>query len=131
MSKNSKAKRDAKRKKAPKRPFMRKLNDLIEPHGEMRDGTGRLIAGVGRHDEDWVLVVGGQVVAGGSRAADVMVMLHQLADMRQANGDAVVNTYSAAFKAAAEHDAKEEGISLYEYMERARDEMAQDSVDER
>lgn len=130
MSKNSKAKRDAKRKKASKRPFARRLNDVIEPHGEMRDGTGRLIAGVGRQGADWVLIAGGQVIGGGSSAADVMAMLHQLSDMHQANGDAVLNTYTTTFRAAAARDAEEEGMSLDEYIERARAEITQDETNE-
>jgi hypothetical protein len=106
------------------------LNGVIEPHGEMRDGTGRLIAGIGRQGGDWVLVVGGQVMGRGSSAADVMAMLHQLADMRQAEGDAVMNTYSSTFKAAAERDAEEEGMSLTKYIERAREEMTSCGLDE-
>jgi hypothetical protein len=130
MSKNSKAKRDAKRKKAPKRSFIRRTVGAIEPHGEIRDGSGRVIAGIGRQGDEWLLVVGGRVMGGGSSAADVMVMLHQLSDMRQANGDAVVNTYSTTFKVAAERDAQQEGMSLSEYIERARDGMMSSDADE-
>src|ERR1700748_95074 len=114
MSKNSKAKRDAKRKKAPKRPYVRKSNDVFEPHGEMRDGEGRVIAGVGRQGDDWLLIAGGQVLAGGSSAADAMAMLDQLAAIRQADGDVVINSYSTTFRACAERDAAEAGMTLYD-----------------
>ncbi|WP_156171509.1 hypothetical protein [Dyella japonica] len=124
MSKNSKAKRDAKRKKAPKRTHIRKPNAVFEPHGEMRDGAGRVIAGVGKQGDDWLLIAGGQVLAGGSSAADVMAMLDQLAAIRQADGDVVLNSYSTTFRACAERDAAEEGMTLYEYIEQARAEMA-------
>lgn len=128
MSKNSKAKRDTKRKKAPKRSFVGRAN-AIEHHGEMRDGSGRLIAGVGRHGGEWVLVVGGKVMAGGSSAADVMVMLDQLSTIRQADGDVVMNSYSTTFRACAERDAAEEGMTLYEYLERAREDMSETEAD--
>ena len=110
------------------RTSSRRMINAIEPHGEMRDGSGRVIAGIGRQGGEWLLVVDGKVMGGGSSAADVMVMLDQLATIRQADGDAVMNSYSTTFKTCAERDAQEDGMSLYEYIERARDEMASDEA---
>jgi hypothetical protein len=124
MSRNSKAKRDAKRKKAPKR-FARRTGTPIEPHGEMRDSAGNLIAGVGRQGEDWVLVIGDQVIGGGTNAADVMVMLDQLAELRQKEGHTMVNSYSPTLQAEAERVAREEGMTLDEYIAKSREELAE------
>ena len=124
MSRNSKVKRDAKRKKAPKR-FSRRIGSPIEPHGEMRDSAGNLVAGIGRQGEDWVLVIGDRVIGGGTNAADVMVMLDQLADMRQKEGHTMVNSYSPALQAEAERAAREEGMTLEEYIAKSREELAE------
>jgi hypothetical protein len=124
MSRNSKAKRDAKRKKAPKR-FTRRIGMPIEPHGEIRDSDGSLIAGVGLQGEDWVLVIGDQVIGGGANAADVMVMLDHLADLRQKEGRTVVNAYSPVLQAEAERAARAEGMTLDEYIAKSREELAE------
>ncbi len=124
MSRNSKTRRDAKRKKAPKR-FTRRIGAPIEPHGEMRDSAGNLVAGVGRQGEDWVLVIGDQVIGGGTNAADVMVMLDQLADLRQKEGHTMVNAYSPTLQAEAERAARAEGMTLDEYIAKSREELAE------
>lgn len=129
MSRNSKAKRDARRKKLAKRSYLGRTSRQIEPHGEMRDENGRVIAGIGRQGDEWVLVIGNQVMGGGASAADVMVMFHHLADIHQRDGGSVFNSYSTTFKAEAERDAAEQGMSLSEYIERARDEMAESDSD--
>lgn len=129
MSKNSKAKRDARRKKLPKRSLASRTSRQIEPHGEMRDENGRVVAGIGRQGEEWVLVIGNQIMGGGTGAADVMVMFHHLADIRQRDGGSVFNSYSTTFKAEAERDAAEQGMSLSEYIERARAEMQEEESD--
>jgi hypothetical protein len=96
----------------------------------MRDEAGRVVAGIGRQGDDWVLMVGDQVLGGGTGAADVMVMFNHLAEIRQKDGGVVFNSYSTTFKAEAERDAKEQGMSLYEYIERAREDMAESDEEE-
>jgi hypothetical protein len=126
MSRNSKAKRDAKRKKAPKR-FTRSIGTPIEPHGEMRDSDGSLIAGVGLQGEDWVLVIGDQVIGSGSgsNAADAMVMLDRIAELGQKEGRTVVTSYSPIMQAEAERAARAEGMTLDEYIAKGREELAE------
>lgn len=124
MSKNSKAKRDAKRKKLPTRGHGGHTSRQIEPHGEMKDSTGRVIAGIGRQASDWVLVIGNQVIGGGASAAEVMAMFHCLADIQQKDGGSISHAYSSEFQAEAERDALEQGMTLDAYVERARAEMA-------
>ena len=48
MSKNSKAKRDKKRKQQGKRPFQRLNRDIpVENHAVMQDEEGRVVAAIG------------------------------------------------------------------------------------
>jgi len=121
MSKNSKAKRDAKRKKQPKTGLRSRVQAPIEAHGEMKDGEDRTLLSIGKQGEDWLVVMNGQVVAGASNAADIMVMLHQFADDQQAQGVAILNAYSTTFKQAATQDAEAEGLTLDEYIEREKE----------
>ncbi len=99
----------------------------------MKDADGRVIAGIGRQGSDWVLVIGNQVIGGGASAAEVMAMFHCLADIQQKDGGGVFNSYTETFKAEAERDALEQGMTLDAYVERARAEMAEpgtESADE-
>ncbi len=120
MSRNSKNKRDAKRKKQPKTGMRSRLQAPIQAHGEMKNGEGNVLLSIGKQGDDWVVVMDGQVVGGASNAADVMVMLHQFSHEQEREGHTILNTYSTTFQQAATEDAKAEGFTLDEYLARER-----------
>ena len=60
MSKNSKNKRDAKRKKRPKTNMKSRVQAPIQAHGEMRNGEGTVLLSIGKQGEDWLVLMDGQ-----------------------------------------------------------------------
>lgn len=117
MSIQSKARRDASRKKnkrqatassGPARP-------PVEPHGELRDAAGKLLGGVARRDGEWVLGLDGRMVGGSTSAATILSLLKRAAAMQQAAGVSVRLRYSDALRDAAESEAAAQGLSLEEF----------------
>jgi HAMP domain-containing protein len=100
MSINSRLRRTAKkrnaRKEAPKAP-----SAPIEPHAELRDQQGQLLAGIVRQDGEWVLGLGGQIAGGSDSAAHVLAMIKRAARLHEAHGTPVRLKFSDALKAAA------------------------------
>ena len=58
MSINSKVRREAKKRSAAKSQGKQPAGSPIEPHAELRDQQGSLLAGVVRRDGEWVLGMG-------------------------------------------------------------------------
>src|SRR5262245_1492821 len=116
MSKNSKAKRDARKKKEPKRPI-RRLGNPLQPHAQWEDADGNTIGGAGWRDREWLMVLGGQVVARTESAAMTLAMLKHVVALQEQAGRAVKLTYSPAMEAVATREAAAEGKSLDEYLQ--------------
>lgn len=74
MSRNSKAKRDARIKNEPKRSI-RRLGGSLQPHAQLLDADDAAVGGVGWRDNEWLLVLGGQVAARSESAALALAML--------------------------------------------------------
>src|SRR5688500_18148250 len=74
MSRNSKARRDARRKKAPKRPI-RRLGAPIQPHAQLELADGNTVGGAGWRDGEWLTVLGSQVIARTHSAAMTLAVL--------------------------------------------------------
>lgn len=115
MSANSKARRDTRRKKQPKRPI-RRLGQALQPHAQLEEADGTAIGGAGWRDHEWLMVLGGRVVARTGSAAMTLAMLrHAVAVYGQA-GRTVRLTCSPAMETVATREAAAVGKSLEEYL---------------
>jgi hypothetical protein len=62
MSRNSKLRRDTRRKKEPRRPI-RRLGGALQPHAQLETADGNSIGGAGWRYGEWRTVLGGLVAA--------------------------------------------------------------------
>ena len=116
MSIQSKAKRDAnKKKKARERGADDAPRQAIEAHAELRDGTGALLGGIARQDGEWVLGLDGQMVGGSGSAATILAMLKRAAAMHERAGNHVVLKFSDALRDTADAEARAQGLSLDQF----------------
>ncbi|QSX78668.1 hypothetical protein [Agrilutibacter solisilvae] len=121
MSRQSKARRDARRKKEPDRPI-RRLGQPIQPHAQLADAQGAAVGGAGWRDGQWLTVVGGQVVARTDSAALTLAVLRHLVALREAAGQPVTLTFSPSLEAMATREAAALGLTLEEYLQQLEDE---------
>ena len=129
MSRNSKARRTARRKKEPGRPI-RRLGAPLQPHAQLEDAHGNSVGGAGFRDGEWLTVLGGQVVARTGSAAMTLAMLRHVVAVQEQAGGALKLTYSPAMEAAATREAEAEGKSLEEYLQALEQERLERAADE-
>jgi hypothetical protein len=115
MSRNSKARRDARRKKEGKRPI-RRLGAPLQPHAQLEMADGNTLGGAGWRDGEWLTVLGGQVVARTKSAAMTLAMLKHIVALQDSPGQALKLTYSPTMEAAATREATAEGKTLEDYL---------------
>ena len=115
MSRNSKARRDARRKKEPKRPI-RRLGAALQSHAQLEDAEGNAVGGAGWRDREWLTVLGGQVVARTPSAAMTLAMLRHIVDRQEQAGSVLRLTYSPAMETVATREAEAAGKSLEDYL---------------
>ena len=73
MSIQSKARREAKKRKATKERNVARANaPAIEPHAELRNPQGDLLAGIVRQAGVWVLGMDGRIAGSSDSAAEVL-----------------------------------------------------------
>ena len=116
MSRNSKAKRDARRKKEPKRPI-RRLGSPLQPHAQLETGDGNTIGGAGWRDGEWLTVLVGQVAARTQSAAMTLAMLKHIVALQEQGGQLLKLTYSPTLEAAATREAAAAGYPLEDYLQ--------------
>ncbi|RZA32719.1 MAG: hypothetical protein EOP92_24575 [Lysobacteraceae bacterium] len=120
MSINSKIRDEAKkrnsRKEATKGP-------PIEPHAELRDQQGQLLAGIVRQDGEWVLGLGGQIAGGTESAAHVLAMIKRAARLHEAHGTPVRLKFSDALRLAANEEVAEQALSFEQFEARLESDM--------
>jgi hypothetical protein len=121
MSIGSKARRDARRKKAAKAGPAR---PLVE-HAHLVDGRGGVFGGAGLRGKEWVLVLGGKPAARTDSAAMVLAMLKHVAELKETAGDAVRLSYSTQLRDAATAEASAEGKTLDEFLAQLEAERAE------
>ena len=124
MSRNSKARRDASRKREPKRPIRRRGSPL-QPHAQLELADGNSVGGAGWRDGEWLTVLGGQVVARTQSAAMTLAVLRHVAALQERAGHAVKLTYSPAMEAVATREAEAAGKSLEDYLQVLEQERAE------
>jgi len=124
MSRNSKARRDARRKKQPRRPI-RRLGSPIQPHAQLEMADGNTIGGAGWRDGEWLTVLGSQVVARTQSAAMTLAVLRHIVALQEQAGHSVRLTYSPAMETVATREAEASGQSLEEYLRMLEQERAE------
>ena len=114
MSRQSKAKRDARKKQQGARPI-RRLGRPVQPVAQLRDEAGELVGGGGLREHEWLLLLGGQVAATTESAAMLLAMLRHVQSLA---GDARVLTLEASpeLLRAASLEAAGAGHTLEDYL---------------
>ncbi|WP_206860172.1 hypothetical protein [Lysobacter changpingensis] len=115
MSRNSKAKRDARKKKEPGRPI-RRLGAALQPHAQLLDADDAAIGGVGWRDGEWLLVLGGQVAARSDSAAMALAMLRHVVAVQERAGRELRLEASPPLLNAAAREAAAVGLTLEEHL---------------
>ena len=116
MSRQSKAKRDARRKKEGARPI-RRLGQSLQPHAQLVDADGNVIGGAGYRVGQWLRVLGGQVVARTPSAAMTLAVLRHVVALQVPGEGAVTLTQSPTMTQAATREAAAAGMSLEDYLQ--------------
>ena len=124
MSIQSKARRDARRRKAERERNRRGDAPAIEPHAELRDRDDNLLAGIVRQSGVWVLGMDGRLVGSSDSAAQVLMLIRRAQRLHDEKGVPVKLVYSDALRDEAELEAAVHGKSLADYEKQLEDEMA-------
>jgi hypothetical protein len=122
MSIHSKIKRQAGKRGKGKRPD-KPREAAIEPHAELRDQQGALLAGIVRRDGEWVLGMGGKIAGSSASAAHVLAMVRRAARLHQLQDRPVRLIVSDALKDAAQAEAAAQGLTFDQFEARLREEM--------
>ncbi|QNP39748.1 hypothetical protein [Lysobacter solisilvae (ex Woo and Kim 2020)] len=115
MSRDSKTRRDARKRKEPKRAI-RRLGGTLQPHAQLETGDGNTVGGAGWRDGEWLTVLGGKVVARTPSAALTLAMLRHVVAVQEQAGAELKLTFSPVLETAATREAQAEGRSLEEYL---------------
>lgn len=124
MSINSKISREAKKRSNAKAGTGKAAGIPIEPHAELRDQQGQLLAGIVRREGEWVLGMGGQIAGSSDSAAHVLAMIRRAAVLHEAQGTPVRLTWSDALKDAAHAETAGQGMTFEEFESRLEQSMA-------
>ena len=117
MSKNSKAKRDTRKKQAGKRPFLR-LNqrEQVQNHAVLVDDQNQVVAAIGLQNRQWLLAIGGQTMGNAENPVPMLAMLQHLANVQQAEGRQVTLETSPALQQIVASLAEADGVTAEEYI---------------
>lgn len=124
MSIQSKARRDAHRRKAERERNLQPQPAPIEPHAELRDRERRLLAGIVRRDGQWVLGMDGRIAGETDSAARVFALIRRAAELHEAKGVPVRLVYSDALRDAAKAELDAQGLSQADYDRQLAGELA-------
>ena len=125
MSIQSKARRDARKRKAEReRNKVRAAAPPIEPHAELRDRDGGLLAGIVRQSGVWVLGMDGRIAGSSDSAAQMLMLIRRAQRLHDEQGITVKLVHSDALREEAELEAATHGKSLADYQQQLEDEMA-------
>lgn len=118
MSRNSKAKRDQRKKRQPKRPFLRLNRDQqVVNHAVMIDDEQRVVAAIGLQDGgEWLLSIGGQTMGNADNPVPMLAMLKHLANLQEKEGKTVSVEYSEQLQQMIDDLAADEGKTAEEYL---------------
>ena len=117
MSKQSKAKRDQRKKQQPRRPFARLGGQQqVQNHAVLVNEEGQVVAAIGLQSRQWLLAIGGQTMGNADNPVPMLAMLKHLANVQEAEGRKVTLEYSAQLQHIVEELAKAEGKSAEDYL---------------
>ena len=124
MSIQSKARREAKKRKATKERNAARANaPAIEPHAELRNPQGDLLAGIVRQAGVWVLGMDGRIAGSSDSAAEVLAMIKQAAALHEAQGNSVRLVYSDELRDTAVIEAAAQGLTLEQFEQQMAEQM--------
>ena len=129
MSINSKIRREAKKRNTAKAGARKPPGAPIEPHAELRDQQGQLLAGIVRREGEWVLGLGGQIAGSSASAAHVLAMIKRAAVLHESKGTPVRLMFSDALKEAAYREVAELGQTFEQFEAELEQEMAGGKAD--
>ncbi|HEY5972791.1 MAG TPA: hypothetical protein VIT22_12675 [Pseudoxanthomonas sp.] len=115
MSINSKIRREAKKRNTAKADARKPAGAPIEPHAELRDQRGQLLAGIVRREGEWVLGLGGQIAGSSASAAHVLAMIRRAALLHESKGTPVRLMFSDELKEAAYREVAESGQTFEQF----------------
>ncbi|MFT4248854.1 MAG: hypothetical protein QM581_12645 [Pseudomonas sp.] len=118
MSRNSKAKRDQRKKKQPRRPFARLDREQpVANHAVLQDDDGHVVAAIGQQaGGEWILGIGGQTMGSADNPVPMLAMLRHLANLQEKEGKNVSLDYSEQLQQMIDDLAADEGKSADEYL---------------
>jgi len=117
MSKLSKAKRDKRKKQAPRRPFARlNAQQPVQNHAVLVNEEGQVVAAIGLQDNEWLLAIGGQTMGNADNPVPMLAMLKHLANVQEKEGRKVTLEYSQALQQMIDDLAADEGKTADEYL---------------
>ncbi|QDI04767.1 hypothetical protein E4A48_14660 [Xanthomonas cerealis pv. cerealis] len=118
MSKQSKAKRDKRKKQQPKRGFARLGREQpIANHAVLQDDSGRVLAAIGLQGSEWLLSVGGQTMGNADNPVPMLAMLKHLANVQEQEGNTITLDYSTQLQQMIDDLAADEGQTAAEYLD--------------
>lgn len=115
MSINSKTGRGAGKRNTARIDARKEGGTPIEPHAELRDQQGQLLAGIVRRDGEWVLGMDGRIAGSSDSAAHVLAMIRRAAVLHEAQGTPVRLTWSDALKDAADAEVAGQALTFEEF----------------
>ncbi|WOB25821.1 MULTISPECIES: hypothetical protein [Xanthomonas] len=118
MSRNSKAKRDKRKKQQPKRPIVRLGQaSQVTNHAVLQDADGRVVAAIGlQGGSEWMLSIGGQTMGSADNPVPMLAMLKHLANLQEAEGKTISLEYSTQLQQMIDDLAADEGQTAEEYL---------------
>lgn len=117
MSKQSKAKRDKRKKQQPKRPINR-LNAQrpVQNHAVLTNEEGQVVAAIGLQGTEWLLAIGGQTMGNADNPVPMLAMLKHLSNVQEKEGRKVNLEYSTQLQQLIDDLAADEGKTADEYL---------------
>lgn len=106
-----------------KSPGAESAKPAIEPHAELRDQQGSLLAGIVRRDDEWVLGMGGKIAGHSESAARVLALIQRAGVLHEQAGTPARLTYTDALRDAAQAEAQALGMSFDEFAAALEQEM--------
>jgi len=117
MSKQSKAKRDKRKKQQPKRPINRlNAQQPVQNHAVLTNEEGQVVAAIGLQGTEWLLAIGGQTMGNADNPVPMLAMLKHLSNVQEKEGRKVNLEYSTQLQQLIDDLAADEGKTADEYL---------------
>ncbi|MCF7751222.1 hypothetical protein KQ945_10725 [Bacillus subtilis subsp. subtilis] len=117
MSKQSKAKRDKRKKLQPKRPINRlNAQQQVQNHAVLTNEEGQVVAAIGLQGTEWLLAIGGQTMGNADNPIPMLAMLKHLSNVQEKEGRTVNLEYSTQLQQLIDDLAADEGKTAEDYL---------------